>query len=977
MILSREKLSAPADLSPRVPGLLIIGVFALSGLPLLFHWLGMDLSAALLRMTQVEPDYLSLDSARDALLHTLLEWVSIVIALLSGVLAFSHYTISRNIIAPILGISLFCAALMDFFHSLVAIGVVITPVDMERLLPFLWAMARIVSAAVLLAALVILSLAGTRYVLPARVRLPYFLGGVFFILSCLTLFWVLHTSSVPQTIYAEALLKRPLDIVPLLLNGAVGLLLWGRFRQNRGDVLSESLALSLVPLLVAELCMVFGSGGLFDHYAISAHLLKIVCYAVPFLGLLLDYHYTHKLDRLKTTQLHDTYRELQSRTHELVKSHRNLEESNRFKSEFLAGVTHELRTPLNSVIGFSRVLLKSRNQDQDSKELRAVEAIYRNSTHLLGLINEILDLSKIEVGRMSLEKSEFVLNDIVQEVVNMLEPLAEKKRLSLQLLNYARNLELVSDASKLRQILINLGSNAVKYTERGSVVICVETAQHEHLGEVVQISVRDTGIGIRDHEKGKLFVEFSRTEDAKNSGVEGTGLGLMITAKLTELLGGLIEFDSEYGVGSEFRVYFPVSDRHKTALNPSASPAEVLPLGVCVVCGEADPDSARYLEIAFDQEGVHAFTAATSKQLVLLAEEHMPDVIFFDTAIAGGDQQQLLSQLATHQLLKDIPRVAMSSNYDGEKAALEQGANLFLAKPFQPEDLMDVVWRLVYRNISSVILVGVEDVHRDMLVSGFDKMLVHTFFVPDHRVALEKLGQFLPDLLVVNLGNPRLEAARLLVALSNDEHHSQLPIVVYNGLNSDFRATYGSHVHWEIREVAPACQTIVDAFLGVRRRILQRLMHIERVNRMLQAEQIPSFVAPVVEAPADMPDTHILVVDAAADSAALIGWLLQDIQLSHDLVAAGREALKMVLEKNYKLIFIALDLPDIAGREVLRRLRATNSYRNTPIVAINSDESVPLAELQQIGFTDALPRPIDGDRLLDVLSQHIELHLTG
>ncbi|WP_018015890.1 response regulator [Teredinibacter turnerae] len=961
-------------LAPHVPINFVLGITALCALPLLCDLAGFSF---VVTNPPVLPSSATSQITPAILAHALLEGVAIIMALLSGALALSHYRISRKIIAPILGLSLLCAASMDLFHTLVSLRLVDTQTASNAMISFSWAVARIVSAVVLLVGLTLLMLTGRGHLSARMANLPYVLGLIFFLLGIGLIIALVRWPELPNTLFPERLLKHPLDVVPLLLNLAVGGLLLVRLLRRQGDVLAEALLVSLLPMLAAEIYMIFGSSALYDHYDFAAHGLKILSYSVPFVGLLLDHHYTYHLDTLKTNQLHQTYRELQERTHELLKSHRSLEESNRFKTEFLASVTHELRTPLNSVIGFSRVLLKSRSNEQSSKEHRAVEAIFRNSTHLLGVINDILDLSKIETGSITLEKSEFLLSDVIQEVFEMLEPLADKKQLTFQLLNYARNLRLVSDMAKLRQVLINLCSNAVKYTERGSVVICIERADHEELGEVVKISVRDTGIGIEESEKNKLFVEFSRTEAAINSGAEGTGLGLMISAKLVQVLGGAIDFDSEFGVGSEFRVCFP------TALSATEQwtaqvEGDVLASGIRVVCGEPDPDTARYLEIAFDQEGVQAVSAPTPKALISLAEEHMPDVIFFDTGRGTFDQQLLLAQLAAHNLLKDIPKIAMSDNHDDERNALRNGADLFLAKPFNSEDLVERVRRLVYRDISSVVLIGVEDEHQERLAQCFDDMSVHTFFVADHRLAQEKLSQFLPDMVVVNLGNPRVESARLVVALTNDEHHARLPVILYNGLETDVLTRHDSLTRWEVREVEPTCFTLVDAFLGVRRRVRQRLMHIEDVNRRLQIEDVPDSGARTIQTPAKLPATNVLVVDAASDSSAIIGWLLQDMQLGHDLASGGRDALKRVLEKNYKLIFVALDLPDLRGREVVRRLRATNTYRNTPIVAINSDnETVSEKELQEIGFNNVIRKPIDGDRLLDVLSMYIELRVTS
>ncbi|TVZ37794.1 signal transduction histidine kinase [Alteromonadaceae bacterium 2753L.S.0a.02] len=987
--LNSEQLknaSEAFEFAPSVPRGVTLVVIVLCALPFIAGVLGFDLGVPHTAMDVREWGHLDAHDSTfgvyialtGPLWHLILEWLAIATALLSSALAFSLFVMSRNIVAPVIGLTLLCAAGLDAFHALAAVRIVDTVASYDQLMPFSWALARILSALLLFLAVSVLVFSKVQNHRQAPAKLLSILSLLFLSLAYLVVQWSVSSEKIPVAIFPQDFVKRPYDVIPLVIYIVMGAFLLPKFRERHGGVFTDALVLSLFPAIVVELHMVFGSTQLFDHHFVAAHLLKILVYGVPFVGLVLDYHHTSNLSNLKTAQLHQTYRELQARTHELLKSNRSLEESNRFKSEFLGRVTYELRTPLNSVIGFSRILLKSRNSNEDTKSYKAIEAIFRNSTHLMGLINEILDLSKIETGRMSIDKSEFVISSPVEQVYNTLAPLAEHKKISLQLLNYARNVKIVSDQTKLQQILLNLGSNAVKYTEQGSVTIKVECCAHGELGDCICVSFADTGIGIPEKEKNKLFVEFGRTDEARNIEAEGTGLGLMISAKLAEVLGGTIDFDSEYGVGSEFRVSFPISGVDAPPVSQTADTTDSKFMdGIVVVSADIDPDATRYVEIALAEADIQVHSVHSRQQLIDTAEEFMPDLILLDLQLEGEGGGEALSHLVSHSVLKDIPKLAMSVDSNAQKAAAQQGADGFLEKPCEIDKLLMQVRKLVHRDISSVLLVGVYHEHRKILMEAFDELLVHTFFVADHAAALEKLSQFLPDMIIVNIGNESVETARLMVVLNNDEHHSRLPVMLYNGLEVIQKLKLESDVVREIREVAPSCETFINCFLGIRRNIRQRFMRIENINRRLSAEYTkPANVSARKFVNAD--DDNVLIVDATPDTAALIDWILQDIQVNHEVVNGGREALKRVLENSYSVLFIAIDLPDLHGREVLRRLRATNSYRNTPIVAIISDEHpVDVDELRELGFNEIIKKPVDGDRLLKVLRKFVSLRDHG
>ena len=252
-------------------------------------------------------------------------------------------------------------------------------------------------------------------------------------------------------------------------------------------------------------------------------------------------------------EAHDLLEEkVATRTRDLAEANERLQELDRLKSEFLAMMSHELRTPLNSIIGFTGILRQGLAGPLNEEQLKQLGMVHFSARHLLGLINDLLDLSRIESGKMEVVAETFPLEDVVREVVESLTPSAQQKGLSLTSQIEPAQVPLRSDRKKVFQILLNLANNAVKFTEKGGVRIVVAAAQ-----QTVTIEVIDTGIGIRPESIGGLFQAFRQVDGSARRVYEGTGLGLYLCRKLADMLQGSIRAESEFGAGSRFTVVLP------------------------------------------------------------------------------------------------------------------------------------------------------------------------------------------------------------------------------------------------------------------------------------------------------------------------------------------------------------------------------------------------------------------------------------
>ena len=333
------------------------------------------------------------------------------------------------------------------------------------------------------------------------------------------------------------------------------------------------------------------------------------------------------------------------------------EKTNLTKSDFLANMSHELRTPLNAVIGFSEVLQDQMFGQINEKQQEYVSNILTSGRHLLSLINDILDLSKVESGKMELELSSFSLRDSLDASMTMLREKALKGGLEIQLvLAPEADLQIEADQRKLKQILFNLLSNAVKFTPAsGSVRVSVVRD-----GDFIEVTVKDTGIGINAEDIPKLFHPFTQLESVYTKGFEGTGLGLALTRQLVELHFGRIWVESEFGTGSSFSFTLPVKQR--TALAPSpASPESVHDAGNTVLVIEDDPLTLAALENALLRKGYRALRASNGKDGVEMAQRDAPDLIVLDLVMPGMSGFDVADRLGGEDAAGNVPILVLTS----------------------------------------------------------------------------------------------------------------------------------------------------------------------------------------------------------------------------------------------------------------------------------------------------------------------------
>ena len=670
----------------------------------------------------------------------------------------------------------------------------------------------------------------------------------------------------------------------------------------------------------------------------------------------------------------------------------DLERASRYKSEFLANMSHELRTPLNSSLILAKLLSDNVPGNLNEEQVRFAQTIYSAGNDLLNLINDILDISKVEAGKLELLPEDLPLRRTVEGLGRTFEPLAKQKELQFTVtVEPSVPASIHTDRQRLEQVLKNLLSNAVKFTEQGAVSLTVSATDEGW----VQFTVRDSGIGIAPEQQERIFEAFHQADGTTSRRFGGTGLGLSISRDLTSLLGGTLVVSSTPGEGSSFTLSLPKSGAVAAtppaprapapqlraarpapapvaapAAEPAQPPAERFPddreqpvagrRTVLVV--EDEPGFARILYDLAHDLGYRCLVGLTAGEGLELATNNGPDAILLDIRLPDGSGLSVLQQLKDNPATRHIPVHVVSSMENGTEA-LHLGAIGYALKPTSREQLEEVFRKLQEKSsqqIKRVLLVEDDERQRDSVTALIADADVQISAVGSGEEALALLHSEIFDCMIIDLKLPDMQGNELLQRMSQEELFSFPPVIVYTGRNL---------TRDEEAELLKYSRSIIIKGARSPERLLDEVtLFLHKVESQLSTER-QHMLKTVRGRDRVFEGRTILLVD---DDVRNVFALTSALEQRGANVVVGRNGFEAIAKLDevpgIDLVLMDVMMPGMDGLEATRRIRADGRFNRLPIIAITAkamkdDQEQCLAA----GANDYLAKPIDLARLYSLL----------
>ena len=687
---------------------------------------------------------------------------------------------------------------------------------------------------------------------------------------------------------------------------------------------------------------------------------------------------------LKNTELNHAQVQLEERALELQRS-------SKYKSEFLANMSHELRTPLNSSLILAKLLSENPQDNLTAEQVKFAESIYSAGNDLLNLINDILDISKVEAGKLEVRPENTSVSRVVEGLRGMFEPLAGVKSLQFQVqVQPGTPAMIYTDSQRLEQVLKNLLSNAIKFTAKGQVSLSVS---HEP-GQGIAFRVQDSGIGIAPEEQESIFEAFRQADGTTNRRYGGTGLGLSISRDLATLLGGSISVSSTPGQGSVFTLVLPEQFvEHagpsaqlpvSTAVRvipvvpqPPAPPAVIAPVDIprfmddrekgpfttrCILVIEDEPNFAGILFDLAHELGYHCLVAHGADEGFSLATQFIPDAILLDMRLPDHSGLTVLQRLKALAPTRHIP-VHVISVEDRVEAAMHMGAVGYAVKPTTREELKNVFARLeakLTQKVKRVLLVEDDDLQRDSIARLIGDDDIEITAVGFAQEALDLLRTHIYDCMIIDLKLPDMLGNDLLKRMSTEDICSFPPVIVYTGRNltRDEEAELRKYSRSIIIKGARSPERLLDEVTLFLHKVESRLSH-ER-QAMLKTARSRDKV---------FEGRKILLVD---DDVRNIFALTSALEHKGAIVVIGRngrEAIERLNEvEDIDLVLMDVMMPEMDGYEATVEIRKDPRWRKLPIIAVTAKAMKDDQErCLQAGANDYLAKPIDLDRLFSLI----------
>lgn len=666
--------------------------------------------------------------------------------------------------------------------------------------------------------------------------------------------------------------------------------------------------------------------------------------------------------------------------------------STRYKSEFLANMSHELRTPLNSILLLSRLMSENHEENLSEEQIEYARVIQSSGKGLLTLIDEILDLSRIESGKMDLEYGSVQMTSISDEIQSLFKPIAKDKGIGFSV-TVAQNVPAIMETDRLRldQILRNLISNALKFTRAGSVQLDIF-----YLDRSIYFAVKDTGIGIPQEKHATIFEAFQQADGSTRRQYGGTGLGLSISRELAKLLGGTITLESEEGKGSTFTLILPerkgvaipagqaanepnppiasaaepeflpeVSDQYLSDVIPPPLDDDrlsIVPGDKTILIVEDDTAFARSLLEYTRQKGYKGIVSVRGDEAVDLAKEFLPIGILLDIQLPVKSGWQVIDELKADPLTRPIP-VHMISSHSARTKSLSKGAADFINKPVAFEKLGEMFTKIeeaLSRHPKKVMIVEENPKHAQALAYFLQQHAVASEIKNSVSEGIEALQQKEVDCVILDMGIPEQRSYDTLEEVKKTPGLENIPIIIFTGKSLSYteEAKIRQYADTIVIKTAHSYQRILDEvslFLHLVEEN-KKDAKVARYKRMGELEEV-------------LKGKTVLVVDDDVRNIFSLSKSLENYGVNVVSAIDGKDAIQQ-LEELAKVDLILMDMmmPEMDGYESTRRIREMQRYKKLPIIALTAKAMTgDRAKCIAAGASDYITKPVDVDQLVSLL----------
>jgi CheY-like chemotaxis protein/signal transduction histidine kinase/CHASE3 domain sensor protein len=700
---------------------------------------------------------------------------------------------------------------------------------------------------------------------------------------------------------------------------------------------------------------------------------------------------TGKLEEQKK-RLEEQKQKLEAAKTDLETKAGELEQTSRYKSEFLANMSHELRTPLNSILILSQLLMENKNKVLGEKEVSYAKNVYNSGNDLLNLINDILDLSKVEAGKIDLDIAEVDIGELVGNLGSMFTEIANNRSIDFRIIAPKGNFTppLHSDGQRVEQILRNFLSNAFKFTgQHGQVTLEINTsAAREAL-----FSVTDTGIGIPESKQAIIFEAFQQADGSTKRKYGGTGLGLSISRELAHALGGEIRLQSQEGKGSKFTLCLPLGAG--PAPEPLASPTadEVIgagetpkgpppsPVGkkgametpiddrysirendkIALII-EDDEQFAGVLLDFFREKNYKGIIAHQGTTGLSLARYYRPDAIVLDMQLPVMDGSEVLKHLKNDPTLRHIP-VQIFSGYDKRKESLELGAFDFVRKPVTRETMhkaVDKIEEFIRKKLKKLLIVEDNRQQNNAIRELIGNGDVKSFSAYAGREAFELMQKEKFDCIIIDLGLPDMSGIELLEKIRANAELSKIPIIVYTGkdLNKEEAARLNRLANTVVLKTANSKERLLD----------ETILFLHRVESNLPREK-QQLIRKLHRTDEVLKNRKVLIVDDDMRNIYSLTNALEEEGLQCITAENGRDGVRLLMEHpDVDIVLMDVMMPEMDGYEATREIRSMEDFAKLPVIALTAKAMKGDREkCLEAGMSDYIAKPVNIEQLLSLM----------